>query len=95
MVWFAWLTIRVKDCEAFGEVPFEAVMTRLYEPLVPAAGVPLKVAVPFWLSTKVTPLGRAPVSASAGVGEPLAVTVKAPAVPGVKVALLPLVMTGA
>ena len=63
-----WLTVRVKDCDAFGEAPFEAVMTMLYEPLVPAAGVPLRVAVPFWLSTKVMPPGRAPASASAGVG---------------------------
>ena len=42
-----------------------------------------------------TPLGRVPVSLSAGVGEPVVVTVKLPAVPTVKVVLLALVMAGA
>ena len=35
---------------------------------MPAAGVPARVAVPLPLSVKVTPLGRAPVSARAAVG---------------------------
>ena len=59
------------------------------------AGVPLSVAVPFWLSVNVTPLGRAPLSLRLGVGEPVAVTVKLPAVPTVKAVLLALVMAGA
>ena len=50
-------------------------------PAGPAAGVPLSVAVPFRLSTNVTPPGRVPVSVSAGVGEPVVVTVKVPAGP--------------
>ena len=39
---------------------------------VPAAGVPLRVAVPLRLSTNVTPAGRAPLLLSAGAGEPVA-----------------------
>jgi hypothetical protein len=44
---------------------------------------------------KVTPLGSAPVSVRDGVGVPVAVTVKVPAVPTTKVALLALVIAGA
>jgi hypothetical protein len=47
------------------------------------------------LLTNVTPLGRAPVSVSDGVGVPVAVTVKLPAVPTVNVVLFPLVIAGA
>jgi hypothetical protein len=43
----------------------------------------------------VTPEGRAPLSLSVGVGKPVAVTVKAPAVPTVNVVRLALVMVGA
>ncbi len=50
-------------------------------PAVPPAGVPLSVAVPLPLSTNVTPLGSAPVRVSVGVGTPLVVTVKLPALP--------------
>ena len=44
---------------------------------------------------KVTPAGRVPVIERVGAGEPVAVTVKVPAEPRVKLALLGLVMTGA
>jgi hypothetical protein len=44
---------------------------------------------------KVTPDGRVPDSESVGAGFPVAVTVKEPAVPTVKVVLLALVMAGA
>jgi hypothetical protein len=47
------------------------------------------------LSTKVTPLGSVPVSLSDGVGFPVAVTMKFPAVPTVNVVLFALVMVGA
>ena len=57
--------------------------------------MPDNLAVPSWLSTKVTPLGRAPVSDSVAVGWPWVVTVKVPALPVVKVALAPEVMDGA
>ncbi len=53
------------------------------------------MALPSWLSAKVTPLGRAPVLDSVGVGVPLAVTVEDPGEPTVKVALFPLVNVGA
>jgi hypothetical protein len=42
----------------------------------------------------VTPLGSVPVSASVGVGDPVVVTVKLPAVPTVNVALFALVIAG-
>ena len=64
-------------------------------PAVPDAGVPLSVAVPFALVTNVTPLGSAPLSLTDGVGVPVAVTVKLPAVPTVNVVLLALVIAGA
>ena len=63
--------------------------------MVPAAGVPDRVAVPLPLSAKVTPLGKGPDSESAAVGLPEVVTVKEPEWPSVNVALLPEVMAGA
>ena len=62
---------------------------------VAAAGVPASVAVPLWLSAKVTPLGSVPVSVRVGVGVPVVVTENVPAVPTVNVVLLALVITGA
>ena len=62
---------------------------------MPASGVPVSVAVPSPLSTKVTPPGSAPVSLSAGVGKPVVVTVKLPGVPTVNVVLSALVIAGA
>src|SRR5205807_10418090 len=61
----------------------------------PAAGVPASVPVPFPLSVNVTPLGKAPVLLSVGVGDPVAVTVNSPAAPTVNVVLLALVIAGA
>jgi hypothetical protein len=72
-----------------------AVNVREYVPPVPAAGVPLSVAVPFPLSTNATPLGSVPVSLSDGVGAPVVVTVKLPAVPTVNVVVFALVIAGA
>jgi len=66
-----------------------------YEPIVPAAGVPLSVAVPFALSLKVTPAGSAPVPIRDGTGNPVVVTVKVPAAPTAKAVLLALVIAGA
>ena len=63
--------------------------------MVPTAGVPARVAVPSPLSTKVTPVGRAPDSARPAVGLPVDVTVKVPAEPSVKVVLLAEVIAGA
>ena len=53
------------------------------------AGVPLRTPV---AEFKVIPLGKVPVSVKVGAGKPLAFTVKEPAMPAVKVALLALVM---
>ena len=55
-------------------------------------GVPDSTPV---VALRVTPVGRVPVSVNVGAGNPVAVTVKVPAVPTVKVVALPEVMAGA
>jgi len=70
------ITVNVKLWFAGVPDPLLAVIVREYVP--PDAGVPPSVAVPFPLSTKVTPLGNAPVSVNDGVGDPVVVTVKKP-----------------
>ena len=73
------LTVSVKFWIAAGLVPV-AVKVSAYVPSVPAAGVPLNVAVPSPLSANVTPVGRAaPVRTMAGAGNPVVVTVNVPA----------------
>ena len=62
---------------------------------MPAAGVPARVAVPSLLSTKVTPVGSAPVSLKAEVANPVVVTVNVPNVPVANVVLSALVIAGA
>src|SRR5580704_10474072 len=81
-------TVRVKLWVAFGETPLVAVMV--------IGKLPLWVGVPESTpaAVNVTPVGRGPVSLKVGAGLPVAVTVKLPAVPWVKVALLPEVMVG-
>ena len=66
-------------------------------PPLPMAGVPDSVAVPSPLSTKVTPLGRGPLSLSAALAGKLGpvVTMKLPGVPTPNVVLLALVIDGA
>jgi hypothetical protein len=44
--------------------------------LPPAFGIPERVAVPLWLSTKVTPGGKPPASAMPAMGKAAVVTVK-------------------
>ena len=89
----AWLTVSVKLCVASGA---DAVGGGERE-RIGAAGARRRRAaehVPC-RRCKVTPLGSAPVSLSAGVGKPVAVTVNVPAVPTVNVVLLALVIAGA
>src|SRR5271166_6919571 len=85
------ITVRVKFWVTELTV-LAAVKVREYVPPVPAAGVPLSTPV---AASNVTPLGKAPVSLSVGVGVPVVVTVKLPAVPTVKVVLVALVIAGA
>ena len=91
-----WFTVRVKLWLAAAPTPFLAVIVSEYVPAVPDAGAPFSVAVPFPLSTNVTPLGSAPVSVRDGVGVPVVVTVKKlSGEPTKNVVLLALVMPGA
>ena len=64
-----------------------------YEPAGPAV-VPAMVAVPLALLVNVTPDGSAPLNDSAGVGDPVVVTVKVPGAPAVKLVVAALVNTG-
>src|SRR5205814_8089133 len=61
----------------------------------PAVGIPASFPLPFPLSMKVTPLGRAPVSVKDGAGKPVVSTANNPEVPNVKAVLLRLVKVGA
>jgi len=93
VVQLATVADNVKDCVAFGTTPLFAVMVI---GLTDApAGVPLMVAVPLPLSTKVIGLGSDPlVMLKLGIGLPLVVTVKLPFEPTVNVVLLALVICG-
>ena len=58
-----------------------AVTVSGYVPSAPAAGVPASVAVPFPLSTNVTPAGSEPDRVSVGAGNPVAVSATVPVSP--------------
>src|SRR5438874_2127417 len=88
-------TLRVNVWVAFAPTPFAATMDNEYTPPLPAAGVPDRVAVPSPLSWNVTPAGGVTDSERVGAGNPVAVTVKLPADPTVKVAVPALVIAGA
>src|SRR5664280_88520 len=64
-------------------VPMLLVAVMVTTEKLKVVGVPEMVAVPLVLALKVNPLGRAPVSASVAVGEPVVVTVKVEAFPTV------------
>ena len=86
------MTVRVKFCVGLPAL-LVAVNVRLKVPAT--VGVPPSVAVPFPLSVKVTPLGRAPDSLRVGVGKPpVVVTLNDSAVPTVNVLLFALVNVG-
>src|SRR5437764_14962574 len=51
-------TVNLNVCVALGRVPLPAVMVIWYSPSDPAAGVPLRVAVPVDLPITVTPVAR-------------------------------------
>ena len=68
-------TVRVKLWVALGVTPLAAVMVMGKLPL--AVGVPESTPA----VDRVTPVGRGPISVKVGAGEPVAVTVKLPAVP--------------
>jgi hypothetical protein len=95
-------TVRVNICVAAGDTPLEALRHSVEVPEVPAAGVPPMVAVPLPLSVNVTPEGSVdglqPLKAAfvivSTAGMPSVVTVKLPATPVVRVALLALVIDG-
>jgi hypothetical protein len=88
-------TVRAKDWLASGLIPLEAPMVMSYVPVVPAAGVPPRVAVPFPLSVKVKPEGRAPDSDREAVGLAVDVTVNELEIVSAKLVVSADVMTGA
>src|SRR5580704_228450 len=81
-------TVRVKLWVADGATPLLAVMVIGNDPLW--VGVPARIPA----EVSVTPVGRVPVSLKVGAGVPVAVTVKDPAVPSVKVVTLAEVIAG-
>ena len=83
-------TTSVKLWTEFGRLPLAAVMVITCDPPVPTAGVP--ISVPF--DASVTPAGNVPTSVNVGTGKPVAVTLKLPASPTVKVVVLVEVMIG-
>lgn len=66
----------------------------MYEPAVPAAGVPVMVAVPV-PGVNSRPLGKVPLIVIEGVGAPVVVMLVVPATVMVRVAAFGLVKTGA
>src|SRR5205807_10445465 len=64
-----WYTVRVSAWVAVLPTPLPAVSVTVLLPAVPAAGVPLIVAVPLPLSVKVRAEGRAP-APGAAFGKP-------------------------
>jgi len=75
-------------------MPLLAVNVTRYVPLVPAAGDPLSVPVPFALAVNDIPLGSAPDSLTDAVGVPVVVTVKVCVAPIANVVLFALVIAG-
>ena len=63
-----WSTVSVKVWVA-DDTPLAALMVKeCRRPASADEGVPLRAAVPLWLSTKATPSGKLPLSVSAAAG---------------------------
>ena len=91
--WLAFCTVRTNDCMTLPE-PFVAVKVTICVPTVPEAGVPERLALPV-PPGKVTLIGNVPpVNEIDGVGVPVAVTLKAPALKMVNVVVVELVNAG-
>src|ERR1700746_933767 len=75
-------------------MPLAALMAIRYLPGADRAGIPPSVAVPFLLSWKVTPAGRAPDCERVGAGDPDVVTMKVLDTATLRVAEVALVMMG-
>ncbi len=86
------LTVSVKLCVALAPTPLAALSVSAYVPAVPPAGVPERTPV---AGFSATPEGSAPVTEKVGAGNPVAVTVKVPALPVTNVVLFALVIAGA
>lgn len=85
------LVVRVKFWFA---VPAEFVALKAIGNVPALVGVPPRTPPPEVLAVNVTPPGRAPLSVTVGVGVPVVVTLKEPAVPTVNVELFALVKAG-
>src|SRR5262249_20285172 len=88
-------TDSVKLCTAGVPTPLAAVNVSGYEPALPAAGVPVSVAVPLPLSVNVTPAGNAPVSVITTGKVPVVVIVNELTAPTTKLVTFALVIVGA
>ncbi len=82
-----WSTVSVKLCVASAPTPLCAVIVIGKVPLT--VGVPLSIPV---AALNKTPVGNAPVSASVGAGNPVAIALNVPNVPKLNVVLLVLVI---
>ena len=85
-------TTSENDFVSGGFTPLVAVTLNGYVPAVPDAGVPARTPAAV---IAVTPAGRVPVAANVGAGAPVAVAVKVPAEPTVKLIVPALVIEGA
>jgi hypothetical protein len=84
-------TVTVRFCTAFGFTPLAAVNVTVKGDPAVVNGVPLKTPV---VAFRLAHDGK-PVALKVGAGKPVAVTVKLPATPTEKMALLALVIVGA
>lgn len=90
VIWAASFTVRVKVWVLLLPTPLLAVTEMLMLPPAPVGGVPPSTPE----EDKVSQLGKVVVVLKVGAGKPLALKVKLPAVPTVKVVALALVMAG-